>query len=80
MKFLASTFKVLGILWLALGALLIIIGIIGTWMHGGFSAIQRLMSPFNLANDLAIFVTLGPGIGALLLSRWLHEKQAAAAE
>jgi len=43
-----AVLKVFGYIWVTLGVVLILIGIAGTWMKGGFSAVQHLMSPFNV--------------------------------
>jgi hypothetical protein len=67
--------KVFGRVWMTLATIVILIGIAGTWMKGGFSAVQELMSPFNVVNYLAIFITLAPGIGALIWADKLLEKQ-----
>jgi len=54
----------------------ILIGIAGTWMKGGFSALQELMSPFNVVNWIAVVITVAPGLGALAWAKNLAEKQA----
>jgi hypothetical protein len=66
--------KGLGYLWIALGAILIAAGIAGTWMKGGFSAVQELMNPFNVKNFAAIVITLAPGIAALMWAKKLTAK------
>lgn len=68
--------KVFGYVWLTLGVIAIIIGIAGTWMRGGFAAVQELMSPFNVANFVVMAITLAPGLGALAWAKKLTEKQA----
>ncbi len=65
MKIWVVVLMVFGYAWLTVAALLILAGIFGTWMKGGFSAVQELISPFNIVNYVAIVVTLAPGIGAL---------------
>ena len=53
-----------------------ILGIIGTWMSGGFSAVQDLLSPLNVW--FIAVVTLAPGAGALACAKSLTAKQAKA--
>ena len=65
MKIFVVVLRVFAYVWLIAAALLILAGIVGTWMKGGFSAVQELMSPFNIVNYVAIVVTLAPGLGAL---------------
>jgi hypothetical protein len=67
--------KVLGYIWVTLGMILILIGIVGIWIKGGFSAVQELMSPFNVTNYVAIIITLAPGLGALAWAKKLENKQ-----
>lgn len=64
-KILAVVLKVFAYVWLIAAALLILVGIIGTWIKGGFSSVQKLMSPFNIVNYVLIAITLAPGIAAL---------------
>jgi hypothetical protein len=61
-------------IWLTAAALLIFVGIVGTWMKGGFSAVQNLLSPFNIANYIITVITLAPGLGALFWAEKLKEK------
>ena len=68
MKVLILLLQWFGYVWITAGSILIVMGIEGTWMSGGFSAVQELMSPFNLKNYFTIAITLGPGIGAVM---WL---------
>lgn len=74
MKFWAITCKVLGYVWLVLAGLLILVGIVGVWMKEGFSGVQDLLSPFNVANYVVTIITLAPGIGLLMLSDKLQAK------
>ncbi len=57
--------KVFAYMWLTAAVLLILAGITGTWMKGGFSALQELLSPFNVVNWIVTVITLAPGLGAL---------------
>jgi len=74
MKIWVVVLKAFAYVWLAAAVLLILTGIVGTWMKGGFSAVQELMSPFNIMNYIAIVITLAPGIGALAWADRLKSK------
>jgi len=74
MKFWATVCKVFGYVWLTLAGILILIGIVGVWMKEGFSGVQELLSPFNIANWLVTIVTLAPGVGLLMLSERLEQR------
>lgn len=74
MKFLSKFCKVLGYVWLTLAGILILIGIAGVWRKEGFSGVQDLLSPFNIANWFVTGITLAPGIGLLILSEKLERK------
>lgn len=50
MKVWIVVLNVFGYIWLSCAVLLILAGIAGTWMKGGFSAVQDLLSPFNVVN------------------------------
>lgn len=66
MKVWIVVLKVFGYIWLTSAVLLILAGIAGTWMKGGFSAVQDLLSPFNIVNWVVTVITLAPGLGALV--------------
>lgn len=66
--------KVFGYIWLTAAVLLILAGIAGVWMKGGFSAVQELLSPFNVVNFVVTVITLAPGLGALTLAEKLKAK------
>ena len=66
MKIRIILLKGFGYVWLAVAGLLILAGIAGTWMTGGFSAVQKLLSPFNVVNFIVTMITLAPGLGALV--------------
>lgn len=76
MKVWIVVLKVFGYMWIILGAIVIVMGIAGTWMKGGFSAVQELMSPFNIVNWVVMVITFAPGLGAMALAQILAEKQA----
>lgn len=69
-----AVLKVFGYIWITLAALLIGVGIIGVWMEGGFSAVQDLMSPFNLVNAAVTIITLAPGMAAVIWAENLSKK------
>ena len=74
MKFWINTCKILGYIWISITLLFILTGIVGVWMDEGFSGIQQLLSPFNIANWIVTVITLAPGMGLLMLSRKLQDK------
>lgn len=74
MKFWANATKVLGHIWLGLASILILAGVIGVWMKEGFSAVQDLLSPFNIVNWFVTAITLAPGIALLSISEKLKKK------
>jgi hypothetical protein len=69
--------RVFGYVWIVLASIFILIGISGVWMKSGFSGVQELLSPFNIANWLVTAATLAPGIGALM---WADKLKAKAEE
>lgn len=74
MKVWIVVLKVFGYIWLTGAVLLILAGIVGTWMKGGFSAVQDLLSPFNVLNWVITVITLAPGLGALAWAEKLRTK------
>ena len=58
MKVWVVLLRVFGYIWLTAAVLLILAGIAGTWMKGGFSAVQELLSPFNVVNWIVTVITL----------------------
>lgn len=78
MKLWITILKFFGYIWVTLAAVAILIGIVGIWMKGGFSAVQEVLSPFNIINWVVTVVTLAPGIAALMWAEKLSQKQAAA--
>ena len=75
MKIWIAVLKWFGFGWIALGCIAIIMGIVGTWMNGGFAAVQELMSPLNFQNSAAVLITLAPGLGALYWADKLAAKR-----
>jgi|SRR5208282_2552709 len=75
MKVWIAVLKWFGLGWITLGVIAIIMGIVGTWMKGGFTAVQELMSPLNFKNSAAVLITLAPGLGALYWADKLAAKQ-----
>ena len=74
MKVWIVVLKVFGYIWLTGAVLLILAGIAGTWMKGGFSAVQDLLSPFNVVNWVVTVITLAPGLGVLVWADKLKAK------
>ena len=66
--------KLFGYIWLAAAVLLILAGVVGTWMKGGFSAVRELLSPFNFVNWIVTVITIAPGLGALAWAEKLKAK------
>ena len=71
MKLWILLLKVFGIVWLTAAVIIILFGIGGVWLNGGFSAVQELLSPFNIINWIVTIITLAPGLGAIALSNKL---------
>ena len=69
-KALYYIFKYFGYLWLTIACLIIFVSLVWSWKTEGFARVRYLLSPFNIWNYAAIFITLAPGLGAL----WLAEK------
>ena len=72
---LATALRAFAYVWLALGFLLVVVGIFGTWMSGGFPAVLEVMSPFNVMNYITMFVMLSPAIFALSWSDKLRARR-----
>ena len=68
--------KAFGYVWLTAAVLLILAGIVGTWLKGGFAAVQELLSPFNVINWIVTIITLAPGLGAIAWAEKLNAKEA----
>jgi hypothetical protein len=68
--------KAFGYVWLTAAVLLILAGIVGTWLKGGFAAVQELLSPFNVINWIVTIITLAPGLGAIAWAEKLNAKKA----
>lgn len=76
MKVWIALLKGFAYIWLTAAMLLILTGIVGIWIEGGFSAVQDLLSPFNVVNFIVTTITLAPGLGALVWAEKLKEKNA----
>ena len=74
MKIWIVLLKVFGYIWLTAAVLLILAGIAGIWMKSGFSAVQELLSPFNIVNWIVTVITLAPGLGSLAWAEKLRAK------
>ena len=68
------TLKAVGCVWCTLVALVIVISIIGVWMSEGFSGVQRVMSPFDVWNFVAMAVIMAPGAAALYWADRIKER------
>lgn len=77
MKVWIVVLKVFAYIWLTAAVLLIFAGIAGTWMKDGFSAVQDLLSPFNVVNWVVTVITVAPGLGALAWAEKLKTKNPA---
>ena len=75
MKFWIMALRTFGYIWLTIAAIIIVAGIYGVWVKEGFSAVQDLLSPFNVINWLATIITVAPGVGAILLAGKLKSKK-----
>ena len=74
MKFWAKFLKVLGQIWLFLAATFLFFRIGEVWINEGFSAVQDLLSPYNILNFIFTVVIIAPGLGLLSLSEKLKNK------
>lgn len=74
MKFLATFCQVLGYLWLTVAGIMIVTWLIGVEIKGGFSVVQKLLSPLNLPNLVVMLISLAPGIGFLIIADILKQK------
>lgn len=74
MKFWATYTRVLGYSWLALTGILIMGGVVMSWMKGGHSGVQALLSPNNVVNWIAMAIVVAPGFVLLKLSEKLKNK------
>ncbi len=74
MRYLATFFQILGYLWLAIGGMVTILGIIGVGTKNGFPLIQKLVGSLNLPYLVMALLTLAPGIGFLIIADKLKQK------
>lgn len=74
-EFMVRASKIFGYILLYAGIALVALGLFGIYQEEGFSGIQRVMSPFNVWQYIAIAITLVPGMFFLWLSTWLHERK-----
>jgi hypothetical protein len=75
MKIWIIILKAFGYIWLIAAVILILVGLYGIWLKGGFSAVQEILSPFNVINWVATLITVAPGLGAIAWANKLKEKQ-----
>ena len=50
MKIWIVVLEIFGWVWITLAALFVLACLAVTWMQSGFSAVQKLLSPFNIIN------------------------------
>lgn len=74
MKFFITALKVFGYIWVTLSFIVILVSLAFIWMKSGFSAVQEIMSPFNLINWIVTAITLAPGMAALMWANKLSLK------
>jgi len=67
--------KGFGYVWLIFVGLLTLAGIIFVWSREGLPVILEIFNPFNTLNWFITFLTLSPGIGALIWAKKIKEKQ-----
>jgi hypothetical protein len=65
--------KAIAYIWLSVATLVNLVGYYGVWMKDGFSAVQELLSPFNVVNWLLTILILAPGLVALAWANKLKE-------
>ena len=53
--------RILSYIFLGIGFLIILAGYIGVFMSEGFSGVQRLLNPLNVANFVMTLLMLTPG-------------------
>lgn len=63
-RLIGKTLFHLGNAWLAVAGTVILIGYGMVWYTSGFMALTAMLSPFNIANFLAVLITLAPGLVA----------------
>jgi hypothetical protein len=68
MKFWANACKAAGYLWLVMAGFILLVGIVGTWITEGVSAVPGSLSLLHVANWVVLLVAILPGLGLLLLA------------
>ena len=74
MKFLAKVTKVFGYILICLAGAFLSFRTGVVWINEGFSAVQDLLSPYNIVNFIFTVSILAPGYGLLILSEKLKNK------
>ena len=69
--------KAFSYVWLIAAVVLILAGIVGILLKGGFYAVQELLSPSNIINWVVTVITLAPGLGAIAWAEKLKAKSGA---
>ena len=74
MSFFTEALRVLGCIFLLIGAGLILQGLIATGMNHGSSAVLELLNPLNVINYVVAVLLLAPGVILIFVSRKLHRQ------
>lgn len=70
-----NALKVFGYIWLTVAGFIILSGMVSIWMESGFSAVQELMSPYNITAWLIRIIILASGIATLMWSQKLQDSR-----
>ena len=73
MILLGKILKVIGYLYLVLAIGFILMNLYFVWINEGFSVVQEILSPFNVANLIITLLTLAPGLLLLLASKYISK-------
>jgi len=73
MILLGKILKVIGYLYLVLAIGFILMNLYFVWVNEGFSVVQEILSPFNVANLIITLLTLAPGLLLLLASKYISK-------
>ena len=69
--YVSTTLNVLGNIWLVLGCILILVGLVGILITDGFWKLAETLSPFNIINYIVTILILVPDIAMKILSEKL---------
>lgn len=62
-------------IWIGVAVAVILLGYVRTLFKQGFPGLQQLVSPLNIANFIAIVITLAPGIVLLMLAEAVEQRR-----